>query len=725
MRWQAKWIQSIRDMKDVAPTYYKVFRVEKPLKTAMLHVTAQGVYEAVMNQARVGEFILAPGYTVYPKRLQYQSYEVKKLLKNKNVLEITVGKGWYRSLMPGWYESKYQAKNMECPAGLLVQLDLTYEDGSEETIISDDTWMCKESSVRFSEIYDGEIYDASFVNDQLEQTKVFTGPDCELIKQQGEEIREQERLTCAELINTPKGEVVLDFGQNLTGYIEVTTTAKKGDLIDLSFAEVLDQEGNFYNANYRDAKSQYHYICKDGEQSYKPKFTFYGFRYVRVNSFPGGLSEVTCEKFKAIAIYSDMKRTGFINCSDSRLNQLFSNVIWGQKGNFVDVPTDCPQRDERLGWTGDAQVFIKTACLNYDTEKFYTKWLADLAANQGENGCVGHVIPDLMDTTKASAAWGDAATICPWQLYLAYGNEEILKNQYQSMTKWVEYITTTTTTTYLWTGGKHFGDWLGLDAPEGSYKGSTDESFIATAFYAYSTSLVIKAGKVLNKNVSYYEDLYEKIVDKFRHTYETYHTQTECVLAVYFHLAKDCKKTVNLLVQMIKDCGGHLQTGFVGTPYLLHVLSDYGFTDLAYTLLMRDEYPSWLYSVKKGATTIWEHWDGIKENGDFWSTDMNSFNHYAYGAVLDWVYTVAAGINTVEEAPGYKEIIFTPHSNAHLDWLTATLDTRHGKVVSSWKKQGEFFRYEITTPVAATIVIEGKKMQVKAGSYIYFSKVKC
>ena len=319
-----------------------------------------------------------------------------------------------------------------------------------------------------------------------------------------------------------------------------------------------------------------------------------------------------------------MKRTGYLSCSNDSLNKLFSNLIWGQKGNLVDVPTDFQQRDERLGWAG----------------------------------------------------------------------------------------------------GKHYGDWLGLDAPSGSYKGASDETFIASAFYAYSTSLVIKAGNVLGEDVSEFEDLYAHIVKTFRSQYPVYHTQTECVLAAHFKLAENCQAAADQLAEMITACGNHLETGFVGTPYLLHVLSEYGHLKLAYTLLLREKYPSWLYPVTKGATTIWEHWDGIMEDGNFWSSDMNSYNHYAYGSVADWVYMVAAGINTVENAPGYEKILIAPHPDTRLDWLKAVLETRHGKVTSEWKKEENFWRYEITTPVDTAIVIDGKNYQVKAGSYCFYSEQK-
>ena len=723
MDWSAKWIRPIKDMGDVCPVFSVDFPCLKTVKNAVLKVTATGVYEAVLNGRRVGDFIMAPGWTVYEKRLQVQEYNVTEWIAGENVLEITVGKGWYRSPLAGWTWTKRMERVAGYSAGLTAELVLTLEDGTVKTISTDESWKVEESQVRFSEIYDGEIYDATYKSAEFSAVEVFEGPTETLIPQQGEEVCEQERIVPVKMFRTLEGDTVIDFGQEVTGYVEVTVDAEAGQQVKLSFAEVMDKFGNFYTENYRAAKAQYIYTCKDGKQTYKPKLTFYGFRYIRVDAFPGGVEKAAIENFTAIVLHSRIKRTGYLRSSNPLLNKLFDNIVWGQKGNFLDVPTDCPQRDERLGWTGDAQAFVRTACLNFDVEKFFAKWLADMAANQREDGLVGHVIPDVLDTEIPSAAWADAATICPWQVYLAYGNPGILADQYECMEKWVEYVTDHTTTKFLWTGGEHFEDWLGLDAPVGSYKGSTRADFIASAFYAYSAELLIKAGKVLGKDMTEYEVLYRSIVETFRRTYPTYTTQTECVLAAYFRLAEDPKKAADQVADMVRAAGTKLQTGFVGTPYLLHVLSDHGYKELAYDLLLRTEYPSWLYPVTKGATTVWEHWDGIMENGDFWSADMNSFNHYAYGAVADWVYCQAAGINTVEEYPGYEKIRIAPLPDTRLDWLEASLRTRHGLVSSRWQKQEGMWRYEINTPVETTVVIAGKEYRVEKGKYVFYSKI--
>lgn len=721
MEWKARWICESREASDVCPLYQKQFTLEKDVKQATLYVTAWGVYEAMLNGHRVGEFVLAPGWTSYETRLQYQAYDVKELLAAENRLEVTVGKGWYRSPMLGWENSWVQQNQMKKPAGLLAQLEVVYQDGSMDTFATDSSWTWGESGIRFSEIYDGETYDASMTLCANMPVRVLDVEENALLPQQGEEIREQEQIHPARIFTTPAGERVVDFGQEVTGYVELSLTAHSGEVVELSHAEVMDQEGNFYTANYREAKAKLRYICKEGAQTYKPRMTFFGFRYIRLDQFPGGPMNAKEENFTAIVVHSAMRRTGYLHSSHPLLNQLFENVIWGQKGNFLDVPTDCPQRNERLGWTGDAQVFIRTACLNFNVKRFFTKWLADMAADQNEDGQIGHIIPDIWKWKPSSAAWGDAAAICPWELYQAYGDLELLRQQFPMMKKWVDSIGIHTTTPYLWTGGEHYGDWLGLDAPSGSYKGSSREDFIASAFYAYSTELVIRAGEALGEEVSAYQALYQNILKTFRATYPEYYTQTECVLALYFRLCEDPEKTVQQLAEKIRACGHHLETGFVGTPYLLHVLSSHGETKLAYDLLLREEYPSWLYPVTRGATTIWEHWDGIHQDGSFWSDDMNSFNHYAYGAVADWVYQVAAGITPL--APGYQKVKIAPQPDARLEELEAYLQTEAGLVHSKWHKTPAGWCYEVTTPACAEVYIGTRKYEVEPGSYRYYSPI--
>lgn len=712
---KAFWIEQPERHDRVVPAFLKTFTCEQAPLEATLEITADGVYEAFLNDQRIGDFIMAPAWTVYEKRLQVQSYDVTSLLQNHNQFRIFVAEGWSRGPLAGWIPINKDKPKL--PAALIAELTLRFADGRIERIVTDESWTVSETALRYCDLYDGEIYDARFTTDESKPALVATNrPKSQLIPQEGEAIREQERIRPLQLLHTPAGETVLDFGQNLTGYVSFHVTAKAGDRIRISHAEVLDKHGNFYTDNYRSAKAQIEYICIDGSQSYKPSLTFYGFRYIRIDEFPG---DVDPAAFEAIVLHSDMKRTGWLDSSSPLLNRLFSNIVWGQKGNFVDVPTDCPQRDERLGWTGDAQVFARTASLQFDVLRFFKKWLLDLAACQGEDGLVPDIVPDVMFNPQASAAWGDAVTIVPWEVYLTYGDISVLENQFESMTKWLGYIESRSQDPYLWTGCIHYEDWLGLDAAPGEYKGASRKDFIASAFYAYSCQLTIKSGRALGRDVSTYEKLYDNIVRTFRETFTDYRTQTEHTLAIYFNLSTDLQKTGDALAQMVIDNGHRLTTGFVGTPYLLHALSRTGHTDIAYKLLLQENYPSWLFSVKLGATTMWEHWDGINEDGDFWSANMNSFNHYAYGAVADWVFTVATGIQVVEEAPGFEQIHFAPQANPNLEYLNARLETKHGEIYSGWYWQDGRVRYEIHTPVAATAVIDGTNYELAAGKYIF------
>lgn len=705
---KANWIETPYNMGSVCPLFRKDFSIDKQIASASLYITARGVYEAKINSKRVGDFIMAPGWTSYHNRLQVQSYDVTNLLLEENYIIIELAEGWF-----------WRLKNKKQPKAIIAELHIVYADGSEESIGTDESWLVAESKLRFCHLYNGIEYDATY--EPIFDTNAVISSDNSqnlLISQEGEFVKEQERLSVKEVIITPKGETVLDFGQNITGYLEITTDANKGDVLSFSFAEILDKDGNFYNANYRSAKALYKYICKEGLQTYKPSLTFYGFRYVRVDSCISNIDE---KNFTAIAVHSHMKRTGQIESSDPLLNRLFSNIIWGQKGNFLDIPTDCPQRDERLGWMGDAQVFIRTASYNYDVLKFFKKWLNDVKAEQYKNGAVPDFIPSIYPRKpRISTAWADAIAICPWQCYLTYGDTEILESLFEPICKWVDYITKTSTKKNLWFGGKHYADWLELGGKYGDFKGPTRDNLVASAYYANTVNILVKAGKILGYDVSNYETLHKNIRDAFIKEFkDSFKTQTEHIMALQFELTDNPQSVADSLAALIHKQGDMIQTGFVGTPYILHVLSRYGYSELAYTLLLRKEYPSWLYPISKGATTIWEHWDGIKPNGDIWPASMNSYNHYAYGAVGDWMYGVMAGINTVEEAPGFEKVHFTPIADNRIDWFKAEIDTCYGKVSSGWHHENGKVHYEIITPVNSTAVIEGKEYILTPGKHIF------
>ena len=712
---KALWITSCEDAGDGAVCFRRRFQGIPGKKTA-LTVTCLGVYDAYLNGQRVGDFFLAPGCTDYEKRLQAQTYDVSDMIRAENELIVTVGKGWHRSRMIAKREGLFRA-----PCALIAQLDM-----EKSCIVTDESWEAGLSNVIFNDIWDGETCDASLPETKYGPVRAVDWPRSILIPQEGPAVKEQERLCPRAVFLTPKGERVIDFGQEITGSVEISLTAHKGGRVVLSCGEMLDRDGNFYNENYRKAQSRMTYICREGQQTWKPRFTFYGFRYIRVDEWPG---EADDSNFRAIALYSDMERTGFLRSTNEKLNRLTENTLWSQRGNFVDIPTDCPQRDERMGWTGDAQVFCKAACYHYNAKRFFEKWMGDLRADQRTDGSIPDTVPNFWNIPRSSAAWGDVMTVLPWQVYLMYGDKETLEKNFDAMKGWVDYITGDTLEENLWIGPddshamwqKHYGDWLALDAEEGSYHGATPNDLIASAFYAHSTHLLVKAGKVLGRDMGGYEALYDRIKAAFKQRFSLT-TQTACALALAFDLTDDRPGAAARLARMIRENGTRLKTGFVGTPHLLYALSENGYADTAYDLLLQEAYPSWLYEVNHGATTIWEHWDGRKEDGSFWSTDMNSFNHYAYGAVADWLYSVAGGIRPDESAPGFARAVIAPVPSPRIQGFEAEYRSVHGPILSKWTNTGHGVRYEIATPVPAEIILQGQHRQVAPGSYIFYSE---
>jgi len=723
--WKAEWItSSIYDdaqTSDICPLLRKDFSTAGKVRSARVYATALGLYELYINGSRVSDQLFTPGWTSYNKRLQYQTYDVTEMLKDgNNAIGAVLGNGWYKgNLVWAGNKNLYGDK-----AALLLQLHVTYEDGNEDLILSDGSWKTSSGPILMSEIYHGETYDArlekegwsmaGYDDSSWESAAILQHPKEILVAQENVPVRVIQEIKPINIINTPKGETVLDFGQNMVGWVRFEVEGPAGAEVVLRHAEVLDKDGNFYVDNLRSAKQTTRYILKGtGRECYEPHFTFQGFRYVKIESYPG---DIMLENFTGRVIHSDMETTGSFTCSNELVNQLQHNIVWGQKGNFLDVPTDCPQRDERLGWTGDAQMFIRTACFNMNVAPFFAKWLRDLSADQSEEKGVPHVIPHVLDDNSySSSAWGDAATICPWTIYTCYGDKRILEEQYESMKHWVEYIRRQGDDEYLWNTGFHFGDWLGLDSKADSYVGATPVDFIATAYYAYSTDILAKTAKVLGKpeDAAEYEELYKNIIVSFRKEFVTPSgrlaspTQTAHVLALMFNLvdARDRKRVTRDLVKLIEQNGYHLTTGFVGTPYLCHVLSQNGHNDIAYKLLLQTDYPSWLYQITKGATTIWEHWDGIKEDGSFWSKDMNSFNHYAYGSIGDWLYRSVAGINTDSEMTGYKRIHITPKPGPGLEFAEAKLESMYGRVESAWAISEGSMKLKVCIPANTTAVV--------------------
>jgi alpha-L-rhamnosidase len=728
--WKAKWIEMEGDTNRYSPSphFRKEFSVNKPIAKAVIYVTAHGLYELHLNGKKVGDQVLTPGWTSYGKRLQYQVYDVtEQVIKGNNAIGAVLGDGWFRGTL-GWGSNwAIYGKKL----GLLMQMKITFTDGSESLIVTDESWKSNnDGAIRMSDLYNGETYDATKKLTGWNQPgfnesawrKVSTGNYIfNLVASEGAPVRKIEELKPVKIFRTPGGSLIVDMGQNMVGWVRLKVTGPKGTVVTVRHAEVLDKYGEFYTENLRSAKCQLTYtLAGTGEETYEPRFTFMGFRFVEVKGFPG---DIKPENITGVVVHSDMQPTGTYECSDSRINQLQHNIVWGQKGNFVDVPTDCPQRDERLGWTGDAQAFSRTAAFNFNVSAFFTKWLKDVALDQKPGGEVPDVIPDVLNrqdakTAAPSAGWGDVAVIVPWTLYKVYGDKKLLETQYPSMKAWVEYIRKRAGDSYLWKGGSKYGDWLFYHPPVNNHAaadGYTEPDFIATAFYAYSASILAETAKVLGKtdDEKMYTDIFNRIKQVFINEYVTpggrvgTNSQTSYILALKFNLLpEDLRgKAAQFLANDIKSRGNHLSTGFLGTPFISSVLTQSGYAELAYDLLLQESYPSWLYPVKMGATTIWERWDGQKTDSTFQDAGMNSFNHYAYGAIGDWMYRESAGIEALK--PGYKQICIQPLVTKKLNYSKASLESQYGTITSGWERiDGKVtVRVKIPANTKATIVL--------------------
>lgn len=724
-----KWIRSPQATDLAAVSFEKAFPLTKPVKKAELRATAMGVYVPTLNGARVGDSVLMPGWTAYEHRVLFQTYDVTALLKKNNRLAIGVGVGWAVGIKG---KNLHHHNRYTDHTSLLAALTVTYADGSTETVATDTTWQVYTTAVTMNDFYLGETQDYT-KRRRLLGAAVRSEVKTRVVPQTGEWIREQDVIKPVAVLKTPKNEWVVDFGQNLAGYVRLHLVGSKGARVVLHHGEVLDADGNFYNENYRAAESRVTYVLDGRERDLAPLFTFQGFRYVRLTEYP--FDTVDPDAFTAVAVHSDMARTGDFVCGNPKINQLYHNILWGQKGNYLDIPTDCPQRDERLGWTGDTQVFCRTGAINFDVERFFTKWMEDVALEQGENGEVYWIIPHP-DKQEPSAAWGDAACVVPYEIWRAYGNKKLLRKHFPVMKKWVDYMHRAGDAEFLWRGGTHFGDWLAMDNGEDNLSGATSKDYIASAYFAYSTALLAKAGRALGRDMREYEALHDRVVAAIRARYFKdgrtdmtvdgdewkKETQTGYVLALHFGLCREEERALfaDRLAALVAENGGRMTTGFVGTPYLLHALSENGRTDLAYSLLLQEKTPSWLYAVNHGATTVWEHWNSQKEDGSFWSTSMNSFNHYAYGAVFDWIFGVAAGIAPL--TAGYAKTRVAPHPDRRLGFVKTAISTRHGALSVYWYYRGERVVYELTVPADMTVEFvlpSGKTHTLTGGKYLF------
>jgi alpha-L-rhamnosidase len=730
--WKASWIEPDIPENDTisnpCPFLRKEFNLRGNIKEAKVYVSSHGLYQLFLNGEKVGDQLFTPGWTSYHKRFQYQVYDVTGYLNNdRNAIGVILGDGWYRGFLAWSGKKRFYGDKL----ALISQMEITYEDGTRELIMTDKSWKASTGPILKSDIYNGEVYDARLETDGWNKPEfkdkkwnsviVKDYSKEMLVASEGVPVRITEIIKPVSKFTTPEGDLVFDLGQNIVGWVQFKLKGKAGTKITLRHAEVLDKEGNFYTENLKAAKQEVQYIFKgEGEEIFEPHFTFQGFRYIAVKDYPGN---VFLDNLTAKVIHSDMTPGGDFECSDTLVNRLQKNIQWGLRGNFLDIPTDCPQRNERLGWTGDAQAFAPTACFNMDAAAFYTKWMKDFIADQKEDGRVPWVIPDGLngnggtgwgDGTSATG-WADAALIIPWTVYRIYGDTRILEVQYESMKSWVEYMRIQAGDSYLYNTGFHFGDWLAFATTRSDYPGATtDKDLIATAYFYYSTALLMKTAVILgeDQDAEDYRSLMQNIKNAFQKEFITpngrlsSNTQTAYVLALAFNLfPENLKETAAKRLAEDVRRFGHITTGFLGTPLICHVLTNYGYTDLAYMLLFRKEYPSWLYPVTKGATTIWERWDGIKPDGTFQDPGMNSFNHYAYGAVGYWLYTTVAGIQTDPEIPGYKKIIINPHITEKLSYAKAEYHSVYGKILSHWQTADGKLRLQVIIPANTTAEI--------------------
>lgn len=726
------------------PIFYKEFAVGKEVARAYLYVTSHGVYEAYLNGKRIGDAYMAPGWTSYHKRLQYQYYDVTELMVGKisetagedvqvtgemqqaaeeNKLELWVGNGWYKGILSYDCKPNRYGDRVE----VFAELHIHYADGTREAVATDESWKVRTGEIRYSEIYMGETRDTWKPEIREGKVRAVSFDRTVLVPQESEPVRVTERLSAKKVWKDPDGNWLADFGQNITGLVELTIQGEPGQEIRIRHAELLDREGRFYPDTLRTAKSHDSYILNGELQTLMPHFTFHGFRYIAVD----GIRDPKPEMFTACAMHSDMPKTGSFTCSNEMVNRLQENISWSMRDNFFDIPTDCPQRDERLGWMGDAQVFAGTAAFNRNTALFFRKWMRDVAAESSLEEGVPHVVPDIQGV-KSSAAWSDAAVVIPWTVYQAYGDVRILEESWKCMHEWIDYIRARTNENGLWMTNYQYGDWLALDREAGeSSVGATDVYFVANACYLHVTDLVARTAHVLGKTEeeTEYRALYDRTLASFREEYFTARgrivseTQTACAMSLCLNLPMEEHRetVVKTLVTNIENHKNHLTTGFVGTPYLCHALSENGVHETAVTLFMKEDCPSWLYEVKMGATTMWENWNGIKPDGTMLHPGLNSMNHYAYGSIGDWMYRKIGGINQLE--PGYRRFCVKPMLVRGIEESRTSLESPYGEILSEVSCREGKIKIRIKVPVNTTAVIclpERKdKVEVGSGEYIY------
>jgi alpha-L-rhamnosidase len=742
LTWSALPIAADEDF-DGAPLLRTEFELEEghgQIAGAALHATAHGIFEAYLNGQPVSDDVLSPGWTSFEWRLRYRSYDVTSLLQPTSVLGIALGNGWFRGRL-GWSGGRgFYGKELAA----LAQLEIEFSDGYVQTVVTDETWTAGPSEVVFNDLYDGQEIDArrrsdawlkhSFSGEAWSGVHPIELDFGTLTSYIGPSVRRQEEIRPIKIWTSPAGKTLVDFGQNLVGWLRLNVRGSAGTTITLRHAEVLEHE-KLGTRPLRSAKATDRFILSGGDDVFEPTFTFHGFRYVEIDGWPGGAEALRQAQgaLTAVVVSSDLRRVGEFECSNDLLNQLHSNVVWGLRGNFLDVPTDCPQRDERLGWTGDIAVFTPTATYLYDVDDFLRDWLKDLAAEQqAADGRVPPVVPDVLkyiehppefpvpDTT---AIWSDAAVWVPWSLWWAYGDLQALADQFDSMTAHVRRIESRLSPTGLWDQGFQFGDWLDPTAPpEEPFLSKADNGVVATACLYRDAHILRDAATLLGRqeDAEHFASLAERTRAAFNKHYVKpegiIHSDAETpyALAIVFDLLdpEDEQLAGKRLAELVAKSGYHIQTGFAGTPFIMHALTDTGHLDTAYRLLLQTECPSWLYPVTMGATTIWERWDSMLPDGTINPGQMTSFNHYAFGAVVYWMYQIIGGITPLD--PGYSKVLIAPQPGGGIGWARSSLETRHGVISVSWSRDGDGpIELDVTIPdgVKAVVQLPGSEEQ--------------
>ena len=705
----------------LAPSPYlrREFPLDKPIRRARLYATARGVYELYINGNRVGNDVLAPGWTDYDRRIHYQTYDVTPLLADgPNALGAVLGDGWFAGFVS--FDPKHRGAHYGARPQLLAQLNVEYEDGTTESLATEGLWRCSTGPILYSDLLMGESYDArrempgwaepGFDDSEWCGVEVEEIGDTNLVAQPDEGVRVIEQLAANAITEPESGRYTFDLGRNMVGWVRLRVAGEAGTEVTLRHAEALNPDGTIYTTNLRSARATDHYVLGgDGEEVYEPRFTFHGFRYVEVTGYPG---EPPLDAVTGRVVHSATPPSGSFECSSHLVNELQENIVWGQRGNFLSVPTDCPQRDERLGWMGDAQIFVRTAAFNMDVAAFFEKWMADVEDAQSPEGAFPDVAPllrgsGLIDLSWGAPAWGDAGVIVSWTIYRAYDDPHIVERHYDAMVRWMEYLHEANPD-YIRKNrmGNNYGDWL---SPKGDH---TPKHLLATAYWAYDAKLMAEMAEATGRNedAGEYSDLNERIKAAFEEAFVSPDgriegdTQTCYLLALHMELLPEELRSAaaDHLVRTIEREDWHLSTGFAGVGYLCPVLTEAGYTDVASRLLGNETYPSWGYTIKNGATTIWERWDGWTETG-FQSPNMNSFNHYSLGSVGEWLYRYVAGIDFA--APGFGRIVIRPRPGGNLIHASGEYDSVRGRISSSWKIEDDRFVLETLIPPNTTATV--------------------